>query len=108
MAQANRDLEAKSESTASTQTVVQEDGYGGGVSVFHLICDVMGLQPLYKPHRNEDALTVSRILSRMIKDRLCVRKRSHGGRLTWVFDSATSYTRAMDILELEPGRCRFR
>ena len=46
MAQVNNDLEVKSES--STQTVVQEDGYGGGLSVFHLICDVMGLQPLYK------------------------------------------------------------
>jgi len=46
MAQVNNDLEVKSES--STQTVVQEEGYGGGLSVFHLICDVMGLQPLYK------------------------------------------------------------
>jgi len=46
----------------------------------------------------------------MIKDRLCVRKHlnAKNGRKTWVFDSATSYTRAMDILELEPGRCRFR
>ena len=73
MAQVNDDLEVKSESTASTQTVVQEDGYGTGMSVFHLICDVLGLKPLYKPHRNEDALTVARLLGRMIKDRLCRR-----------------------------------
>ena len=100
--------EVKSES--STQTVVEEEeeGYGAGLSVFHHICDVMGLQPLYKPHRNEDALTVARILSRIIKDRLCRRKRTRGGRLAWVFGSAADYDRAMDILELEPGRCRFR
>ena len=110
MAQVNNDLEVKSESSTQTvQTVVDgdENPYGKGLSVFHLICDVLGLKPLYKPHRNEDALTVARLLGRMIKDRLCRRKRSHAGRLTWVFESATSYERAMHILDLEPTRFRF-
>ena len=76
--------------------------------MFHLICDVLGLRPLYRPHRNEDALTVARILGRMIKERLCRRKHSRAGRLTWVFESATSYDRAMEILDLEPSRFRFQ
>ena len=100
-------MEAKSESVAPME--LDEDGnpYGKGLSVFHLICDVLGLRPIYKPHRNEDALTVARILGRMIKERLCRRKHSRTGRLTWVFESATSYERAMQILDLEPVRFRF-
>ena len=113
MAQVNNDLEVKSESSTQTvQTVLEgdENPYGKGLSVFHLICDVLGLQPIYKPHRNEDAVTVARILGRMIKDRLCRRKHlnAKNGRKTWVLESASSYERAMDILELEPARFGFR
>ena len=98
--------EVKSES--STQTVVEEEGYGKGLSVFHLICDVLGLQPIYRPHRNEDAVTVARILGKMIKERLCRRKQARSGRKTWMFDSAAHYEAAMAILDLEPTKCGFR
>ena len=103
--------EIKTES--DDETVVEQPGaqdeYGKGVSVWHLIVDVLGLQPKYKPHRNADAVTVARLLSRMIKDRLCRRcKGGPKGQLRWEFDSAEHYGAGLSILNVEPCAFRFQ
>ena len=101
-------MDRKSESEV---TVVREDdgerAYGEGLSVFGLICDVLGLRPLYKPHRNGDAIRVAKLLGRMIKEKLCVRRMGNSGRLGWVFESADNYRDAMQILNEEPSVCQF-
>ena len=95
----------------SEVTVVREDdgerAYGEGLSVFGLIVDVLGLRPLYKPHRNGDAIRVAKLLGRMIKEKLCVRRMGKNGRLMWVFESGESYQSAMEILDEEPSNCLF-
>ena len=97
------------ESEESEVTVVQggQGAYGEGLSVFGLICDVLGLRPLYKPHRNGDAIRVAKLLGRMIKEKLCVRRMGKNGRLMWVFESGESYQSAMEILDEEPSNCLF-
>ena len=95
----------------SEVTVVRDDdgerAYGEGLSVFGLICDLLGLRPLYKPHRNGDAIRVAKLLGRMIKEKLCVRRMGKTGRLMWVFESGESYQFAMEILDREPSNCLF-
>ena len=59
---------------------MQQEAYGEGLSVFGLICDVLGLRPLYKPHRNGDAIRVAKLLGQMRKEKLCVRPTGPGGR----------------------------
>ena len=103
--------DVKSESDEET-VIVQpgaQDEYGAGVSVYHLIVDVLGLCPKYKPHRNADAVTVARLLSQIIKARLC-RRRKGGPReqLRWEFDSADNYGIALSMLDNEPGAFRFQ
>ena len=103
--------EIKTES--DDETVIEQPGaqddYGKGVSVWHLIVDVLGLLPRYKPHRNSDAVTVARLLSRMIKDRLCRRcKGGPKGQLRWEFDSAEHYGAGLSILTVEPSAFRFQ
>ena len=94
------------------ETVIEQPGaqdeYGAGVSVYHLIVDVLGLCPKYKPHRNSDAITVARLLSRMIKDRLCRRRKGPRGQLRWEFDSVEHYGLGLDILNIEPSAFRFQ
>ena len=94
----------------SEVTVVRDDdgerAYGEGLSVFGLIV-VLGLRPLYKPHRNGDAIRVAKLLGRMIKEKLCVRRMGKNGRLMWVFESGESYQFAMEILDREPSNCLF-
>ena len=75
--------------------------------MFGLICDLLGLRPLYKPHRNGDAIRVAKLLGRMIKEKLCVRRMGKNGRLMWVFESGESYQFAMEILDREPSNCLF-
>ena len=61
--------EIKVESDEETVVDMQpgaQDEYGAGVSVYHLIVDVLGLCPKYQPHRNSDAITVARLLSRIL------------------------------------------
>lgn len=104
--------DSKSESGDEVTVVVQPgaaEPYGNGVSVYHLICDVLGLCPKYRPHRNQDAMTVARLLSKIIKARLC-RRRKGGprGQLRWEFDSADNYEIALSMLDHEPGAFRFQ
>ena len=103
--------DAKSES--DEETVIEQPGaqdeYGAGVSVYHLIVDVLGLCPKYRPHRNTDAVTVARLLSRIIRARLC--RRCTGGprgQLRWEFDSADNYGIALSMLNNEPAVFRFQ
>ena len=95
----------------SEVTVVRDDdgerAYGEGLSVFGLICDVLGLRPLYKPHRNGDAIRVAKLLGRMIKENLCVRRIGKSKQFGWVFESADKYRDAMHILDEEPSNCLF-
>ena len=103
--------EIKTESDEETVVELQpgaQSEYGEGVSVWHLIVDVLGLQPKYKPHRNSDAVTVARLLSRMIKDRLCRRRKGPKGQLRWEFDSAEHYGAGLSILNVEPSAFRFQ
>ena len=101
-------MENRTGSESEATTVVQrDDGYGEGLSVFGLICDLLGLRPLYKPHRNGDAIRVAKLLGRMIKEKLCVRRMGKNGRLMWVFESGESYQFAMEILDREPSNCLF-
>ena len=103
--------EIKVESDDDTVVDMQpgaQDEYGAGVSVYHLIVDVLGLCPKYQPHRNSDAITVARLLSRMIKDRLCRRRKGPRGQLRWEFDSVEHYGLGLDILNIEPSAFRFQ
>ena len=104
--------EIKTESDDETVVEMQpgaQDAYGAGVSCYALIVDVLGLLPKYKPHRNADAVTVARLLSRMIKDRLCRRcKGGPRGQLRWEFDSAEHYAAGLSILTIEPSAFRFQ
>ena len=103
--------DVKSESDEETVIEVPgaQDEYGAGVSVYHLVVDVLGLCPKYKPHRNTDAVTVARLLSRMIKDRLCMRRKGGlRGQLRWEFDSAEHYGLGLNILNIEPSAFRFQ
>ena len=100
-------MDRKSESESETTMLVQQEAYGEGLSVFGLICDVLGLRPLYKPHRNGDAIRVAKLLGQMIKEKLCVRRTGPSGRLRWVFESPGSYQSAMEILDRESSNCLF-
>ena len=92
---------------SESEVTVVQGAYGEGLSVFGLICDVLGLRPLYKPHRNGDAIRVAKLLGGMIKEKLCVRRMGNSGRLGWVFESADKYRDAMQILDEEPSVCQF-
>ena len=98
--------ESDDETVVETQPGAQ--AYGAGVSCYALIVDVLGLQPKYKPHRNADAVTVARLLSRMIKDKLCRRRKGPKGQLRWEFDSAEHYAVGLSILTVEPSGFRFQ
>ena len=98
---------ARNQETVIVQPGAQDE-YGAGVSVYHLIVDVLGLCPKYQPHRNSDAITVARLLSRMIKDRLCRRRKGPRGQLRWEFFSAEHYRLGLDILNIEPSAFRFQ
>ena len=93
----------------SEVTVVRDDdgerAYGEGLSVFGLICDVLALRPLYKPHRNGDAIRVAKLLGRMIKENLCVRQGKAGG--SGGCSRARTNTGTMHILDEEPSNCLF-
>ena len=72
-----------------------------GPSVFCTIRDVLGLDPKYKPHRNVDAVRCAKVMSKMIKQKLCRRGMSLEGKLTWRFNDNQAYGLAVKILELE-------
>jgi hypothetical protein len=79
-----------------------------GPSVFCTIRDVLGLDPKYKPHRNVDAVRCAKLMSKMIKQKLCRRGMSLEGKLTWRFNDNQAYGLAVKILELEPENREFR
>ena len=79
-----------------------------GPSVFCTIRDVLGLDPKYKPHRNVDAVRCAKLMSKMIKQKLCRRGMTHEGRLTWRFNDNRAYELAVKILELEPENHEFK
>ena len=51
-----------------------------GPSVFCTIRDCLGLDPKYKPHRNVDAVRLAKLMSQVIKEKLC--KRAAGASST--------------------------
>ena len=75
-----------------------ERAYGEGLSVFGLVCDVLALRQLYKPHRNGDAIRGGEA-ARQDERRSC----ACGG----VFASADKYRDAIQILDEEPSVCLF-
>ena len=77
-----------------------------GPSVFITIRDTLCLDPKYKPHRNVDAVRVARLMSRMIKNRLCKRAMNAEGRLTWRFNDMETFDMAIDMLQ-EENKCLF-
>ena len=79
-----------------------------GPSVFCTIRDALGLDPKYKPHRNVDAVRCAKVMSKMIKQKLCRRGMSLEGKLTWRFNDNQAYGLAVKILELEPENREFR
>ena len=90
------------------RTLVIGDIHGCNDALLALVeAAVLALRPLYKPHRNGDAIRVAKLLGRMIKEKLCVRRMGNSGRLGWVFASADKYRDAIQILDEEPSVCLF-
>mgnify|MGYP003713730673 FL=1 len=73
-----------------------------GPSVFCTIRDALGLDPRYKPHRNVDAVRCAKLMSRMIKQKLCKRALNEEGRLCWRFLDDATFDAAIEILIDEP------
>ena len=69
-----------------------------GPSVFCTIRDALGLDPRYKPHRNVDAVRCAKLMSRLIKEKLCKRALNEEGRLCWRFLDDATYDAAIEIL----------
>ena len=74
-----------------------------GPSVFCTIRDVLGLDPKYKPHRNVDAVRLAKLMSRVIKEKLCKRALNEEGRLCWRFLDDAAYDTAIETLRNEQG-----
>ena len=74
-----------------------------GPSVFCTIRDCLGLDPKYKPHRNVDAVRLAKLLSQMIKEKLCKRALNEEGRLCWRFLDDAAYDTAIETLRNEQG-----
>ena len=74
-----------------------------GPSVFCTIRDVLGLDPKYKPHRNVDAVRLAKLMSRVIKEKLCKRALNEEGRLCWRFLDDAAYDTAIETLRKEQG-----
>ena len=81
-----------------------------GPSVFCTIRDCLGLDPKYKPHRNVDAVRLAKLMSQVIKEKLCKRALNGEGRLCWRFIDDAAYDSAIETLRNEQGahnECRF-
>ena len=74
-----------------------------GPSVFCTIRDCLGLDPKYKPHRNVDAVRLAKLLSKMIKEKLCKRALNEEGRLCWRFIDDAAFDTALVTLRTEQG-----
>ena len=74
-----------------------------GPSVFCTIRDCLGLDPRYKPHRNVDAVRLAKLMSRVIKEKLCKRALNGEGRLCWRFLDDAAYDAAIETLRNEQG-----
>ena len=74
-----------------------------GPSVFCVIRDCLGLDPRYKPHRNVDAVRMAKLMSKLIKMKLCKRALSSDGKLCWRFLDDVAYNVALDTLKDEQG-----
>ena len=73
-----------------------------GPSVFCTIRDCLGLDPKYKPHRNVDAVRLAKLMSQVIKEKLCKRALNGEGRLCWRFIDDAAYDSAIETLRNEP------
>lgn len=79
-----------------------------GPSVFCTVRDTLGLDPRYKPHRNVDAVRCAKLMSRLIKEKLCKRAMNEEGRLCWRFLNDATFDAAIEILCEEPSNaCLF-
>ena len=74
-----------------------------GPSVFSTIMDTLDLDPHYKPHRNADAVRIAKLMSKLIKMKLCKRAMNEDGRLCWRFLDDTAYDTAIETLTGEQG-----
>ena len=74
-----------------------------GPSVFCVIRDSLGLDPRYKPHRNVDAVRLAKLMSKLIKMKLCKRALSSDGKLCWRFLDDVAYDIALETLKSEQG-----
>ena len=79
---------------AATYTTVEDLG----PSVFCTIRDALGLDPRYKPHRNVDAVRIAKLMSKLIKEKLCKRALNEEGRLCWRFLNDAAYDTAIETL----------
>ena len=69
-----------------------------GPSVFCTIRDALGLDPKYKPHRNVDAVRIAKLMSKLIKEKLCKRALNEEGRLCWRFLDDAAYDTYIETL----------
>ena len=77
-----------------------------GPSVFSTIMDTLDLDPRYKPHRNADAVRMAKLMSKLIKMKLCKRAMNENGRLGWRFLDDKAYEKAIETLaDEQDARC---
>ena len=77
-----------------------------GPSVFSTIMDTLDLDPRYKPHRNADAVRMAKLMSKLIKMKLCKRAMNEHGRLGWRFLDDKAYEKAIETLaDEQDARC---
>ena len=69
-----------------------------GPSVFSTIMDTLDLDPRYKPHRNADAVRMAKLMSKLIKMKLCKRAMNEDGRLGWRFLEKKAYDTVIETL----------
>ena len=84
---------------------LERDAVAGdlGPSVFSTIMDTLDLDPRYKPHRNADAVRMAKLMSKLIKMKLCKRAMNEDGRLCWRFLDDKAYDTAIETLTGEQG-----
>ena len=74
-----------------------------GPSVFSTIMETLDLEPRYKPFRNADAARLAKLMSKLIKMKLCKRALSSDGKLCWRFLDDVAYNVALETLKDEQG-----
>ena len=69
-----------------------------GPCVFCVIRDSLCLDPRYKPVRNVDAVRLAKLMSKLIKMKLCKRAMNSDGKLCWCFLDDAAYATALETL----------